>query len=90
MNFFAVLLVDETDTGFSKDLIQLVNLADELDKMTYASSSQFRNFGGVKMWNIQEWRLVKPLALHKHLESVDEVYSRLKVAFVSGDIDHAL
>jgi hypothetical protein len=58
--------------------------------VTYSQSLQFRNNVIVKVGNIEEGSLVKPLALNKHLHEVNEVQCGLQEALVSSNVNHAL
>ena len=58
-------------------------LADEFSHVLDADIVQFLDCLLFEVWDIEEGRLVEPLALHEHLKNVDQVEGCLKIAFVS-------
>jgi len=58
--------------------------------MMDANAVEFSDFGLVEMRHVQERRLVQPLALHEHLEDVDQIHRSLQVTLMRCDINHTL
>ena len=64
--------------------------ADELAQVLDPNTAKLLNRLSCEVRNVEEGRLVKPLALHKHLQEMDQVERCLKMAFVSCNVDHSL
>ena len=43
-----------------------------------------------KLWDVDQWALVQPLALNDHLDHVYQIHRGRQEAFVRADVNHAL
>lgn len=75
-------MVKELDASPSEHLIELVYLVHELCHVVDADRGKFGDLSLIEVRNVEEGRLVKPLALHEHLKDMYQVHRGLVVTLV--------